>query len=125
MKVYGPYLDSSKTRRIVLLYYSDGTRKTMSNARYIIQELLGIELAKDDEIDHINGDSLDDRLENLQIIKRKDHHKKHARKTEWYDFICPACGKQSRKPMRQVKHNWKNGKVGPYCSRHCAGKIHN
>ena len=45
--------------------------------RYIMECFLNRELGKDEIVHHKNGDILDNRLENLEIIKREDHIKIH------------------------------------------------
>lgn len=124
-RVLGPYEMSSKDgRKIVILMYEDGRRKTTAFARYLMECHLGRVLDPRDEVDHINQDCSDDRLENLQVLPTAVHRRKGHKEAEWYHFDCPACGIAARKPMGRVRHNWKLGKVGPYCSRRCAGKMH-
>lgn len=43
MKVHGPYLDKrgKKHRRIVLLTYDDGSKRTQPYARYLLENYLG------------------------------------------------------------------------------------
>lgn len=40
----------------------------MSYAKYLYTSYYKVDINKGDEIDHINGDKMDDRIENLQII---------------------------------------------------------
>ena len=45
--------------------------------RLVIEKHLGRILSSDEIVHHINGDHLDDRLENLQVMSRSDHIKVH------------------------------------------------
>lgn len=45
--------------------------------RHIMEEHIGRPLERDEVVHHINGDPLDNRLENLCILKRGEHSTKH------------------------------------------------
>jgi hypothetical protein len=105
------------------VYYSDGSKGTTLYSRYLMKLHLGRELSKTETVDHINEDYTDDRIENFQILSLSDNSAKTSRlrfKITWYDFICPQCNKPARKNLRYVKHNWKQGKGGPYCGKKCS-----
>lgn len=119
-KVYGPYSDSTKTRRIVQLFFNDGTSKTMSNARWLMTQKLGRWLTKEETVDHDDGNPLNDDLSNLKIMSLADNIRKSAKPAGVYKFNCPVCKKFVEKPLRDVKHNRKNGKAGPFCGKHCS-----
>lgn len=123
-KVYGPYLDSTKTRRIVILMYPDGTRKTTANARYLLEKHLGRALGPHEEADHIDENPLNDALENLQVLSIPSHQKKsaQARPVKTWTGKCPECGVEFSKALKVVTHNRKQGKSGPYCGKSCSGK---
>ena len=105
--------------------YVDGGKKTMSNARYLMEKHLGRELLRAETVDHIDEDPLNDDLSNLQILSLADNIRRSHRKTEWYEFNCPCCGVFAVKKMKEVRSSWKKGKAGPYCGKSCAGKMHN
>lgn len=122
MKIYGPYMDGKKLRRIVILIYPDGSRKTTAHARYLLEQHLSRELVGDEEADHIDGDPLNDDLSNLQVLTHDENQEKSKRDAERVVFICPVCGEEATKLARHVRGNRKKGKEGPYCGRSCAGK---
>lgn len=70
-------------------------RKTISYARYLMATHLGRELTKDEQVDHINDDKTDDRIENLQILTLAENNKKEALRhyKTAIKIKCPWCGK--------------------------------
>lgn len=66
----------------------------MSYAKYLYTSHYECDVANGDEVDHINGNKMDDRIENLQVIsKRNNIHKSHTRK-EFVELTCPVCGRK-------------------------------
>lgn len=51
--------------------------------RKIMADHLGRPLLEDEIIHHVNGDTTDNRIENLRIITRKGHASKHDREREY------------------------------------------
>lgn len=123
LTVYGPYLRKDGRKHVI--HSNDGERVTQSYPRYLMEQHLGRKLEAWEEVDHINGDYTDDRIENYQILTKAENIRKSA-VTKMFDFVCPTCGNESSIPYRRYKDNQiKQGKAGPYCSRSCAGKAHN
>jgi len=56
--------------------YTYGKHRQMPLHRHLMEEKLGRELGNNEHIDHINGDKLDNRLENLRVtdIKGNCHY---------------------------------------------------
>lgn len=123
--IYGPYVRMVDARKIVVIHYIDGTTKTTSYARHIYEQHHNIELDSNVDVDHINGDASDDRIENLQLLSRSDNvlkqYKDSGNYRLLYIFECPVCETKTQKEFNQVKHNWNLGKSGPFCSRKCGG----
>lgn len=126
MKVYGPY-ERKDRRKHVIIVHDDGRKQTKSYPKYLLEQHIGRELLLNETADHIDNDKTNNDITNLQILTRKDNSKKamNLRPRKVYKFVCPCCGNAAEKYLNQVLANWKKGKAGPYCSRRCAGKVHN
>lgn len=122
MKVYGPY--TRKDGRQIVVFYKDGKGKTVSYPKYLLEQKLGRALLAHETCDHIDNDHTNNCLDNLQVLSRADNARKSQalRPAELGTFTCPVCNCSFTKPMNYVKHNLKQNKSGPYCSRSCAGK---
>ena len=122
MKVYGPYTRKDGRQHVVL--YKDGVRTTVSYPKYLLEKKLGRKLESNETCDHIDNNPSNNSLDNLQVLSRSDNIRKQAALTpkELGTFTCSVCNCSFTKPLNQVKHNRKQNKSGPYCSRSCAGK---
>lgn len=125
VKTYGPYTRKDDRKHVVHVM-SDGSKKTQSYPRYLMEKQLGRKIRKNENVDHINHDKTDNAISNLQVITFKKNYEKEMARPErmakWVEFNCPVCGTKSKKRKNNVDANLKKGKSGPYCSRHCAGK---
>lgn len=120
MKVYGPYFRKDGRQHVII--YENKKRTTISYSKYLLEQKLGRKLLPNETCDHIDGDFSNNSLENLQVLSRADNVRKHAalKPEEFGVFTCPICYSSFTREMRYVKHNLKQGKSGPYCSRKCA-----
>lgn len=53
------------------------TGKYIPEQRYIMESILGRNLEKNEVVHHINGDKLDNRLKNLQVMSKESHISLH------------------------------------------------
>lgn len=125
VRVIGPYVSPSGTtkgRRYVQVYWSDGSRGTMLYSRYLMEEHLGRALDRNTEtVDHKNGDKTDDRLENLQLLTRSANAAKDVKAAETVSRECPWCGVLFQALARRIRANQiRQGKAGPFCSGSCS-----
>lgn len=120
------YLNINKEpRRVVLLVRKDNTKTSMSYARYLMCCHLNRFLKKEEHVDHIDNNKLNDCIENLQILSAKENNiKKNSnlgiKLEEDIELNCPICGIKFIRPARNIKFKIKNGK-NPTCSRKCGG----
>ena len=110
------YINTNKEPRRVATLHKTNYNTSMSYAKYLYTSHYKCDVAKGDEVDHINGDKMDDRIENLQVIsKRNNIHKSHTRK-EFVELTCPVCGEKFLYEKRNL-----NTHPNPCCSRKCGG----
>lgn len=89
--------------------------------RLLMEEKIGRLLDRKEVVDHVNGNKLDNRVENLQILSPVLHGKKHAKYAIPFKFICPQCGKEKIIADRNRKFRKKTNKMKLiFCSRSCA-----
>lgn len=125
MKVYGPYTRPDGRKHVIHYDETTGKRRTQSYPRYLMEQHLGRELTSEEQVDHINNDFTDDRMENLQLLTRQANNEKSRQYTEMLMFECPVCENEFSRPAKDYRyHQEKKGKAGPYCSKSCAGKVH-
>ena len=66
------YINTNKEpRRVATLRSKDGKMTSMSYAKYLYTSYWECDIPKGEQIDHINGNKMDDRIENLQKISQK------------------------------------------------------
>ena len=83
--VYGrsghPIGSKNPSGRIQLCIYVDGKYKTFLRSRLVASAALGRELAKEEEVDHVNNIVTDDRISNLNVCDHKSNMNNGLTKT--------------------------------------------
>lgn len=107
-------------RRMIHLYGLDQKVLVTTYARYLFQVYIWnscFEMIPEDmEVDHVNEDRLDDRVENLQLLTSSENRRKNnlARGTGCLVLVCPICGKL----LLKEKHRVSKGSIH-FCSTKC------
>ena len=109
------YINTNKEpRRVATLRKENGEMISMSYAKYLYTSHFKTEIAKGDEIDHINGNKMDDRIENLQIISGTYNRQKDHKIKEMILLKCPVCNQEFLYEKRNLKSH-----PNPCCIRKC------
>ena len=105
-------------RKSITLYKNKGKSLSMSYAKYLYtsyyKELVD---SKYYQIDHIDGNKLNDDIENLQRISREYNACKDKNVREYVELTCPIC--HDRFLYRKANLS---SHPNPCCSRSCGGK---
>jgi hypothetical protein len=109
VKVYGPY-PGQKGRKHVILLSPDGSRKTESYARFLMEQFLGRELLKSEVVHHKDEDWTNDTISNFDIVVEREHllHH-HGPKME-------ALRKVNANKERVIKHGSLNAALRLKCT---------
>ncbi len=100
--------------------FIDGKKTTILAHREVMQEMIGRKLLRGEVVDHINGDKLDNRRENLRIVTHSQnlqnwHVNRPYRGTGW--------DATNGKWMAYVSKNKKRHNLGRFSSREDAYKV--
>lgn len=107
---------NKEPRRVATIRKPNKEMHSMSYAKYLYTSYYKCDIAEGDQIDHINGDKMDDRIENLQIISGNYNILKDKKSKEMIEVICPVCGNKFLFPKRNLSTH-----PNPCCSRRCGG----
>ena len=111
------YVNTNKEpRRVATMVYENGEMHSMSYAKYLYTSYYECDICKGDEVDHINHDKMDDRIENLQVISKQQNNAKKKIYKTFIELKCPVCGETFIFNKRNL-----SSKPNPCCSRKCGG----
>lgn len=125
--LYDNIYDKRDGRRKAILYHTDPKvsprRITLLYSRYIMSTFMGRILLPEEQVDHVNDNPHDDRIENLQILNHHDNMAKLGKSLGGkllVDLDCPICGIIFTKEKRQT--HFHKGTVRTTCSKSCGYK---
>ena len=112
------YVNVNKEPRRVAILKNSSTKETMtmSYAKYLYTSKYQCDIPKEDHVDHINGNKMDDRIENLQAISGYFNRIKDHKHREMVELECPVCHSKFLFPKRNLSTH-----PNPCCSRKCGG----
>lgn len=70
------YINECHGRKIVLIVFSDKTKINVMCSKLLLQIKLGRLLIDDETSDHIDGNCLNDSVDNLQVLSRSENSRK-------------------------------------------------
>lgn len=121
-KVHGPYTRQDG-RKIVIIVNDDGSRRTVSYPKFLVEEHLGRPLDPDLEtVDHRDFNKDNNDLSNLRIVPRDQHSADDTRRVKKIKLKCSMCQKEFERSPRLIRDKAKKKVGGQFCSRKCAGK---
>ena len=123
-KFYGPYASKKDNRLRCVLIYPNGRKQTLSYPKYLMEVHLNKYLEENDTIDHIDGNFLNNEINNLRVIKRKQHCYEDAVRNRDMIAICNYCGKEFIISGNKLhnRNRYDRKQSGYFCSKQCTGK---
>lgn len=86
--------------------------------RVVMENSMGRILDINEVVHHINHNTHDNSIDNLQLMTRSEHSSHHAKKgRSFVSLSCPNCGMEFEREKRNIKPN-----TTPKCSRKCNGE---
>lgn len=77
--------------------------KEMFEHRFIMEQHLSRPLRKDEVVHHINGDTLDNRIENLQVMTKSEHHILHNTGKSRKGNRMPPMSEETKKKISETR----------------------
>lgn len=122
-RFYGPYTAKDGRLRIIGVD-SNKVKHTISYPKYLMEQHLGRYLEDNEQVDHIDGNPLNNNINNLQIKLLGEHQALDSWRNKDVLVCCAFCGKpfiikgsELHSKNRKDRHQ-----SGYYCSRSCSGK---
>ena len=124
-KFYGPYLNKKDNRlRCVLVNKTNKKKLTISYPKYLIEVHLNRYLKESETVNHLDGNPLNNELDNLTVIDRREHCFCDAVKNRDIKVHCSLCGKPFLIKGSKINNRNRSDRKqsGYFCSKSCSGK---
>lgn len=103
-------------RKIAVLRDINNKLSSTPYAKYLYTSYYKCDIDSENQVDHINGNKTDDRIENLQVISAKYNAIKDHKRKEMVVLTCPVCKEEFLFQKRNLSSH-----PNPCCSRKCGG----
>ena len=113
-------INKTSNRRIIYLNLKNENNVTKQYAKVLMEIKYGRILNRNETVDHIDRDKLNDDLSNLRILDRSVHSSQDCLRVKVDSCVCPECSTVFTPTVNQ--RNSVKSKAGPFCSRSCSGK---
>lgn len=123
-KLYGPYQANDGRLRVVLVNKDTKEKKTISYPKYLMECHLKRHLDDNETIDHIDGDPLNNDLNNLRVLNRQEHCYNDAYRNKDITVTCTYCHKEFIILGNKIsdRNRFDRNNSGYFCSKQCSGK---
>ncbi len=125
-RVFGPYYktvkDGEQKRQFVVTIAPDGTRRTVSYPKWLVELHIGRQLGIDETVDHWDTNFMNNDMSNLRIVQRDVHSADDTRRVKMIDITCDWCKNHFERSPRVLRDKRSKGVRGMFCSKSCAGK---
>lgn len=130
VKVNGPYWSKHFNRFYVEKVFDNGFRTHSYYARHLMELKLGRQLETEECVDHIDGDQLNDDIDNLQILTKGQNSSKQfddkGTRKGIDEYICPNCSELFELKVAEMEHRRRrNGNREVCCSKRCSNIYRN
>lgn len=123
LNVTGPYLNKKQGRRFVTITNkTTGSKTQKTYAKYVMEVHLGRELSKEETVDHIDRNKLNDVLSNYRVICQGKHSAEDHLLATVVETACVICGVAVTRRASQMRTKAKRNQAGPFCGPSCRGK---
>ena len=123
-KLYGPYSSKQDGRLRCVIVFPNGTKKTISYPKYIVEKHYNRELKENETVDHIDGNFLNNDISNLRIIGRNEHAYNDVKRNKDVIYKCDYCGKEFIIKGDKLNYIFRKDRenTAHFCSKQCVGK---
>ncbi len=130
-RVNGPYINKTVNGRQYVNLTCRTTKKRTATGypRLLAARYLGWRLTKDETVDHIDGDFLNNDPHNLRLVSNSRHvsedNTRNIFTDEEINADCVWCGKRFKRTQKQLNKAMKRrkkGSAGPFCGKSCVNK---